>query len=81
MAVEVFRPKWAPHVSGTFERVLEDDGTPARIVVELLCDRCKQTHQARCDSGAPTSWVLRFAVNHVHRDALIDEFPGQEKKR
>ncbi len=79
--IETHTPKWAPFVTGTYERKVDDEGKPERIVVDIRCSRCGATHQARCDSGAPIQWILRFALGHTHRDALIDKFPDQEKKR
>lgn len=77
---EEFRPKWAPHVVGTYEREVDEDGKPEPTMVRFCCEVCKETGQHRCDSGAPRQWILRFAINHVHRDALNAPFPKQEKR-
>lgn len=81
MAEETYRPKWAPHVVGTYARELDEDGKPEPTLVRFRCETCGEGGQRRCDSGAPIQWVLKFATNHLHRDALKDPFPPQEKKR
>jgi len=73
MGREEYRPRWAPHVLGEYERELDEDGKPEPTVVRMLCEACGDRHQHRCDSGAPITWILRFATNHLHRDVLDHE--------
>ncbi len=81
MAAEEFRPPWAPWVVGRYEREVDPEtGLPEPTVVRLKCERCGDEHRARCGSGAPTQWVLRFAVAHAHRDPL-DPLPKREERR
>lgn len=76
MATETFSPKWAPHCVGSFDRSYDEDGKPEPTWVELSCSVCGAAHRAKCESGAPRDWVLRWANAHLHRDALKDPFPG-----
>lgn len=75
MARETFSPRWAPHVVGTYDRTTDPDGNPEPTWVELSCSICKDSHRVKCESGAPRHWVQIFAQQHVHRDALLGEFP------
>ncbi len=76
MARESFSPKWCPHVSGTYSRDLDADGNPEPTWVELSCSKCGDAHRVKCESGAPRHWVQLYAQQHVHRDALKEQFPG-----
>jgi hypothetical protein len=67
---ESWSPRWAPHASGTYERALTPEGTPEPTWVQLSCSICGQTHQVKCESGAPTHWIQRWASVHLHRDVL-----------
>lgn len=77
--LECYRPAWCPHVQGTYRRAFDADGKPEAIWVELSCDACGDRHRARCESGAPRQWVLRYATAHVHRDVMA--VPMKEKTR
>ncbi len=74
MSTETYSPRWALHVSGTYERAMDPvTGKPEPTIVRLACATCGDTHQARCESGAPRQWVLIYARAHVHRDVLKTE--------
>lgn len=80
MATEEYRPLWADHVVGTYEREVDKEtGLPEPTTVRMKCEKCGATHQHKCTSGAPRQWILRFATVHVKcaRDVLKDEFPKQ----
>ncbi len=70
MASETWAPKWAPHASGTYERAIAPDGSPEPTWVELKCAECGEAHRAKCESGMPREWILRWARVHLHRDPL-----------
>jgi len=70
VASEVWSPKWCPHVSGVYEREFDPDGRPEPTWVLLSCERCKEKHRVRCDSGAPRVWIQKYASVHLHRDQL-----------
>lgn len=80
MARESFSPRWAPHVSGSFDRSFDPEGRPEPTWVELSCSNCGETHRVKCESGAPTQWILKWASVHLHRDPLNDPFPKQGAK-
>lgn len=73
-----YSPKWCPHVKGTYEREVDEEGKPVPTWVTMSCGKCGDVYRMRCDSGAPTQWILKFAVQHVHRDVLNDPFPKQK---
>lgn len=79
---EEYSPAWCPHVKGIFTRAVDPEtGAPEPTWVTCSCGICGDIYRVRCESGAPRQWVLKFATLHVHRDALRDPFPKQEKKR
>ena len=70
MPKEQWSPRWAPHASGSFDRAMGPDGKPEPTWVQLSCSVCNATHQVKCESGAPTHWIQRWATVHLHRDVL-----------
>jgi hypothetical protein len=72
--VATYSPSWCPTVVGTFDREVDPEtGRPEPTWVHLICGICGEKHQVKCESGAPTQWVLRFATNHLHRDPLKEK--------
>lgn len=63
-----YRPKFAPHVVGTFEpSVLRSAPTN----VFMKCETCHETITWRCAS--PRERVRKFALMHQHRDPMKTE--------
>lgn len=64
---ESYSPPFAPHVKGAYER---REGTdPQRF--EARCETCGEGFgPASCDSGRVRERIAKFAVAHLHRDAL-----------
>jgi len=68
---EVYRPAWAPHVSGEIPpRVPNGDGGYEPQWLALHCSICHDRSRFPCTSGAPRQSILKYATNHVHRDPL-----------
>ena len=78
MALETYSPKFAPHVTGTYERKVDEDGRPERIEVALTCSTCGDRCAVPCYAGAPRTKVLAYAMNHVHADPMA--VPERKKR-
>lgn len=67
-----YSPRWAAHVVGRYDprEVDPETGEAEPQEVRLECSRCGATHKAVCTTGAVRGWVNRFALGHVHGDAL-----------
>ena len=67
-----WRPDHAPHVLGRWSlRVFDDDGMPEEQKVVITCDLCGGRFERGCSSGLVQAHISRFAVVHLHRDALF----------
>jgi hypothetical protein len=68
-----YRPKWAPHVAGSYtER--EFDPEERRYLPQqwqASCEVCRAQHgPVWCESGLVRDHVSTFALAHLHRDPL-----------
>ena len=72
-----YRPRWAPHVVGRYGEREHDreTGEPEPQRVRMECERCGDTHQVECRSGQPREHVAKFAILHLHRDAMKQPLP------
>jgi hypothetical protein len=72
-----YRPRWAPHVRGTFPPREVDPETrqPEPVLVRMRCEwpDCRGYHQIVCTSGLMREHVARFALGHVHRDVFREK--------
>ena len=71
MTAIVYRPEFAPHVVGEIEPSRGSD----ELRVSIRCEKCHATFRTACPSGHPRTHVKKFAVQHLHRDVLLDPFP------
>lgn len=81
---QLYQSPVAPHVYGRWDARDDDTGIQH---VQILCAICKTTCKCRdicscpaewhtiCNSGQPRSHVSRFALVHLHRDALASSRP------
>jgi len=75
MTTEQWRPPYAMHVLGEYDRREHDPvtGLPEPQRVRMVCEQCGATWQTMCATGQVRSHIARFASIHLHRDPFKDE--------
>ncbi len=79
-----WRPSFAPHIKGRFERRTfdRDVGMPNPQKIVMECAKCGDRWQTVCATGQVRSHIARFARLHLHRDVLDPaEDPAMAPKR
>lgn len=70
-SAEQWRPPFAPHVLGEYERRrFDEDGLPEPQLVVAVCEKCGARWQTQCSTGQVRTHISRFATIHLHRDPL-----------
>lgn len=67
-----WRPPWAAHVVGRYERRTWDEATglPEPQQIEMLCEQCEAKWKTSCATGQVRRHIGAFAMVHLHRDPL-----------
>ena len=67
-----WRPGWATHVLGRYERrefdPVTQTATPQHVTMD--CEQCKAHYQTTCTTGAVRTHIARFAALHLHKDVF-----------
>lgn len=69
--IERWGPRWAPHVSGSYEHDPDggDGGAPVWRY-DAACRACGASYRGACATGEVRARICDFARLHLHRDPL-----------
>jgi hypothetical protein len=75
-----YRPRFAPHVVGTYGSRFDEAGEPQEQRIRMECTHrsCGEVQFRTCLSGQPRDHVTRFAILHLHRDPF--DTPATRRK-